>query len=156
MSPNLSSKHFANNRLLYEQALYSLMRLAGVVRGGISTPTLQPVTKDALEMQVAEKDLHVFPDECISERCSRPNACEDSQCHLCRHCLSTEEIGYLTPAFLEHTNRHMCRRIFPRPVLREEAKDWKSKVYRVNMTATNVKMDQWYAGKCLIDRNWCD
>ena len=156
MSPNLSSKHFSSNRLLYEQALYSLLRLTGIVRGGISSPNLQPVTKEALEMQIAEKDLHVFPDECISERCSRTTACEDNHCHLCRHCLSSEELGYLTPAFLEHTNRHMCRRVFPRPVLREEAKKWKDKVHGENVTSANIKMEQWFAGKCLMDRNWCD
>jgi hypothetical protein len=27
----------------------------------------------------------------------------------------------LQGAFLEHTNRHMCRRIFPKPMPREEA-----------------------------------
>jgi tubulin monoglycylase TTLL15 len=34
MSPNLSSKHFAGNRLLYEQVIYSLLRLVGVARPG--------------------------------------------------------------------------------------------------------------------------
>lgn len=30
MSPNLSSAHFVQNQLLYEQVLYNLMRLVGV------------------------------------------------------------------------------------------------------------------------------
>ncbi len=34
MSPNLSSKHFAGNRLLYEQVIYNLLRLVGVARPG--------------------------------------------------------------------------------------------------------------------------
>merc|ERR1712203_746873 len=41
MSPNLSSKHFAQNRLLYEQVVYNVLRLAGVVRGGIFGHNLQ-------------------------------------------------------------------------------------------------------------------
>ena len=34
MSPNLSSKHFAGNRLLYEQVIYNLLRLVSVARPG--------------------------------------------------------------------------------------------------------------------------
>ena len=34
MSPNLSSKHFAGNRLLYEQVIYNVLRLVGVARPG--------------------------------------------------------------------------------------------------------------------------
>ena len=52
MSPNLSSKHFALNRRLYEQVVYSLLRLSGVVRGGIFSSSLQPGSEDETEMQV--------------------------------------------------------------------------------------------------------
>jgi tubulin monoglycylase TTLL15 len=54
MSPNLSSKHFALNRRLYEQVMYSLLRLAGVVRGGIFSSSLQPGSEEETEMQVKE------------------------------------------------------------------------------------------------------
>lgn len=30
MSPNLSSEHFAGNKLLYEQVVFSLLRLVGI------------------------------------------------------------------------------------------------------------------------------
>ena len=52
MSPNLSSKHFAMNRLLYEQVLYSLLRLNGVVRGGVFSDGLAPRSREEEEMQV--------------------------------------------------------------------------------------------------------
>ena len=53
MSPNLSSKHFALNRRLYEQVVYSLLRLGGVVRGGVFSSSLQPGSVDETEMQVS-------------------------------------------------------------------------------------------------------
>lgn len=156
MSPNLSSKHFALNRRLYEQVVYSLLRLTGVLRGGIVSNSLQPSSKEELEMQMADQDLHVFPDECLSEKCSKVTACEDKSCHLCKHCLSSEDLDFLRPAFLEHTNRHLCRRIFPIPESREEAQKWQKKVFTRNETSSNIKMAQWFSGKCLLDRNWCD
>jgi tubulin monoglycylase TTLL15 len=52
MSPNLSSKHFALNRMLYEQVLYSLLRLNGILRGGIFGETLTSRSKEETEMQV--------------------------------------------------------------------------------------------------------
>lgn len=69
-------------------------------------------------MQVAEKDLHVFPEECSSESCSGTDACDDPTCHLCKRCLNTEEIEYLRMAFLEHCNKHQARRIWPKTLSR--------------------------------------
>ena len=57
MSPNLSSKHFALNRRLYEQVVYSLLRLSGVVRGGIFASNLQPGSEEEVEMQVNDKSV---------------------------------------------------------------------------------------------------
>ena len=54
MSPNLSSKHFAMNRLLYEQVVYNLLRLNGVLRGGVFSQGLDPRTADEEEMQVGD------------------------------------------------------------------------------------------------------
>ena len=60
MSPNLSSKHFAMNRLLYEQVIYNLLRLNGVLRGGVFSAGLAPRTTDEAEMQV--KELRILLD----------------------------------------------------------------------------------------------
>lgn len=60
MSPNLSTKHFAMNRLLYEQVIYSTLRLAGVVRGGVTSSSLAPTTNDEMEMQVIILILNVL------------------------------------------------------------------------------------------------
>jgi len=64
MSPNLSSKHFSLNRMLYEQVLYSLLRLNGILRGGVYGEFLTPKSKEETEMQVRRKKkqlfLHIF------------------------------------------------------------------------------------------------
>ena len=156
MSPNLSSKHFAMNRLLYEQVLYSLLRLNGILRGGISSTTLTPTSQEEAEMQLAEKDLRVFPEECASESCAASaSACDKRECQLCKQCLASEEIEYPKMAALEHLNRHQCARIFPEPMTTKEASKWKSKTYDDEETDSNKKMDQWFAGKCLLDERWC-
>ena len=37
MSPNLSTKHFSGNRLLYEQVIYNFLRLVGIGRPGLKS-----------------------------------------------------------------------------------------------------------------------
>ncbi len=59
-------------------------------------------------------------------------------------------------AFLEHANRHQARRILPEPADRAAAARWREKRYPSNETEANIKMDQWFLGKCLAERNWCD
>ena len=136
------------------QVIYSLLRLNGILRGGLSSSSLQATSREETEMQVASKDLRVFPEECLSERCSSTSACEDNHCHLCKHCVSTEEAEYLRMAFMEHVNRHQVKRIFPSPMSRLEAAKWKD--FSNSDTPTNVKMKQWFAGKCLLDEYWCN
>ena len=51
-------------------------------------------------MQVADKDLFVFADDCVSQRCSKSDACDDSKCRLCKHCLADEDIDVLRSAYL--------------------------------------------------------
>ena len=62
MSPNLSSQHFPPNRLLYEQVIFNLFRLVGIV------PTNRLKSDDPLmrQPQAAFKDLAVFPDRCAT------------------------------------------------------------------------------------------
>ncbi len=104
---------------------------------------------------MADKDLRVFPEECLSQRCSGVSSCSERGCELCRHCVSSEEAESLRAAFLEHANRHQARRILPRPVTREEAAGWRTKRYPEGETEANRKMDQWFMGKCLAESRWC-
>ncbi|XP_040571969.1 probable tubulin polyglutamylase ttll-15 [Lepeophtheirus salmonis] len=157
MSPNLSSAHFTLNRMLYEQVVYSLLRLVGVIRGGIHASSLQSTSSEELEMQVANKDLYVFSDECSSQACSTGDACEDVACRLCKRCLDDDELEFIRAAYLEHHNCHNCKRIFPSPFSYEDAKKWKEvQEWGEGQEQNNHKMHQWLYGKCLIDRSWCN
>ena len=51
-------------------------------------------------MQVSDKDLFVFADECVSQRCSKSDACDDAKCRLCKHCLADDELDFLRTAYL--------------------------------------------------------
>ena len=116
MSPNLSSKHFSQNRLLYEQVVYNVLRLVGVARGGMYGHNLQSRSNEEQEMQVSDKDLAVYADECSSAQCSQPNSCDKVLCRLCSQCITSEEKVFLRMAYLEHVNRHACKRIYPESV----------------------------------------
>ncbi len=152
MSPNLSTKHFSGNRLLYEQVIYNLLRLVGIGRPGIHAPSLLPTTREEYEMQVSDKDISVFPEKCSSHRCSEPESCEQVDCRLCQHCLSTEQEEFLKLAYLEQLNRHATKRLYPRPT---GAKISLDNINLKELSVNNAIMHQWYLGKCLIDESWC-
>ena len=95
--------------------------------------------------------------KCSSEECSKPGSCSNSWCWLCYKCLTTEELTYLRMAFLEHTNRHQTRRVYPKQFSPSEAEEAETsrKVPEADRSVSNQKMHQWFAGKCFIDRRWC-
>ena len=161
MSPNLSSKHFSQNRLLYEQVVYNVLRLAGVVRGGIYGHNLQTRTLEEQEMQVSDKDLAVYADECSSAQCSQPNSCDKVLCRLCTQCVTSEERVFLRMAYLEHVNKHICKRIYPEPVMKNKvAHSFTEETLRNQLpdklSTNNAKMHQWFIGKCMQSSTWCN
>ena len=92
-------------RLLYEQAIYNLLRLVRIARPGLASSTLLSTSKEEAEMQVSEKDITVFADVCASKKCSELNSCDMQECALCKNCLSGEDVIFLKEAYLEHLNR---------------------------------------------------
>merc|ERR1712226_644593 len=76
------------------------------------------------EMLASDKDLFTHSDLCSSEECSKVDSCRVrmDKCGVCKQCLSAEEKSWLRAAFLEHTNRHSARRIFPKSVDQSEAR----------------------------------
>jgi len=127
-------------------------------------------------MQVSERDLFVNADDCVSQRCSKSGACDDSVCRLCKDCLSEESFADLKAAYLEHTNKHTCKRLFPPGIsvfyilfkfknhnllahlelTYEEAVELKSQDDPwSHLSSSNAKMHQWFLGKCLINKSWC-
>ncbi|XP_042205513.1 probable tubulin polyglutamylase ttll-15 [Homarus americanus] len=151
MSPNLSSAHFKENRLLYEQVVYNLLCLVGVGRA-IHSSSLASRSTDEYEMQVAHKDLVVFPDHCATNCRNGGNDCNKVECQLCLPCLSKEQLAYFSRAYLEHQQRGACRRVVPQPIDPDHAHDAAN---MSGLTAENTLMMEWFRGQCLYDRTFC-
>lgn len=66
-------------------------------------------------MQVAEKNIMVFPYECSSSLCAKN--CHIPLCRLCRQCLSKESKITLFQAYREHMNKGECKRVYPPPLV---------------------------------------
>ena len=155
MSPNLSTKHFSGNRLLYEQVIYNFLRLVGIGRPGLHATSLLPSSKEEFEMQVSDKDISVFPENCVSEKCSEPKACEYLECRLCQHCVTSDTEEFLKLAFLEHVNRHATKRIFPKFWTNSAEAEAEVESKNEELSTNNAMMQQWFRGKCVIDEFWC-
>ena len=108
-------------------------------------------------MQVSDKDISVFVDSCASEKCSVPEACDQVKCKLCQHCLSTEHDEFLKMAYLEHLNRHITKRLYPRPfgTKKEAIKEANNPNEEPELSDNNAIMHQWFRGKCIMDESWC-
>lgn len=151
MSPNLSSSHFKENRLLYEQVVFNLLSLVGVGRF-VHSSTLLARSKDEAEMQVAPKDLVVFADHCLANCNERANACDKVECQLCLPCLSKDQLADLSRAYLEHKQRGECRRVVPQPINPDHAHEPSN---MSGLTPDNTLLTEWFRGKCLIDKTFC-
>ncbi|XP_046642006.1 probable tubulin polyglutamylase ttll-15 [Daphnia pulicaria] len=148
MSPNLSSQHFPPNRLMYEQVIFNVLKLIGIIPSGYPNSV---GTDDELlsQPEVAFKDLVVFPDRCAASRCAN---CSSLECKLCKPCLTESLKSDLTEAFKEHTRRHVCRRVVPPSLMPEEIEEG---VDVKGLTEINQLMHSWFHGKCLLDNSWC-
>ncbi|CAH0550539.1 unnamed protein product [Brassicogethes aeneus] len=149
MSPNLSSAHFPQNKLLYQQVLYNVLGLVGV---GENLYRNSLVMRSPLEeeMIVSYKSIATFPKECHSNLCR--NGCSSPQCQLCKNCLSPMTKKDLALAYKEHVHRGNCKRIFPPPMTQEEAK----KITNLEEYSPENQLHyKWFIGKCLLDKSWC-
>ncbi|XP_031617910.1 probable tubulin polyglutamylase ttll-15 [Contarinia nasturtii] len=146
MSPNLSSAHFQQNTLLYEQVIYNLMNLVGI-GSSIHRESLRTQTTDAEQMMSADKNIAVHAEHCTSDMCVE--SCELPECELCRPCLSAQDISDLHMAYREHVNRGETKRIFPVPIISGKSADLSE------LNANNQKMSRWFAGKCAMESIWC-
>ncbi|XP_061415361.1 probable tubulin polyglutamylase ttll-15 isoform X1 [Lethenteron reissneri] len=141
MSPNLSSRHFPPNRLLYEQVLFSTLQLVGVASSVIQGDT------HSLAMQVSDRDIQTHPELCLHH-------CRDScehKCQLCESCLSAAWRSALKDAHLEHTRRWSARRVVPPAT---DQRGW-DPLQEARLSEHNQLMAWWFKGKCLQDITWC-
>lgn len=142
MSPNLSSAHFAPNKLLYEQVIYNLFSLVGLTRiDGIKD--WNQYDSDSWNLRVSEKDLAVNEDLCTSDECFM--SCRSDSCRSCYMCLSDGVKLTLKDAYLEHNSRWNSKRLLP-----------STKENSINPTSgiNQIQID-WFNGKCSINSDWC-
>lgn len=172
MSPNLSSQHFTQNTLLYEQVIFNLLNLVGV-GSSLHRESLRKQygklislqfffkenslistfrrTNDVEQMLSSDKSIAVFADQCAKPKCAE--SCESPECELCRPCLSTQDISDLHMAYREHIYRGDTKRIFPQSI--DPSKLPLTEDDLSELTAKNRMITKWFAGKCAVDSTWC-
>ena len=159
MSPNLSSMHYSKQATMFEQVIYNSLRLVNVARGGILSDSLKETSAGERKMQVSDRDIAVSPEVCSSFQCTSQDSCKKVQCQLCKECLSHKELTSIYSAYLEHLNRHACKRLIPKPLQsREKAKKeaQPNSKYYANLSPGDLKMHQWFLQKCLQNEKWCE
>ncbi|CAJ0581849.1 unnamed protein product, partial [Mesorhabditis spiculigera] len=142
MSPNLSSGHFKQNQVLYEQVLQNILSLAGVgshlelqaqrylrSRGGL------------LNSEVSDRDLSLDFVECGEAKCEKCDG--DPICRLCAQCIDDKMISALRETEREHLSRRNMVRI-----------DFSSK--NEKNTAEDLLLHHWLLKKCEQRADWCN
>ncbi|XP_076314567.1 putative tubulin polyglutamylase ttll-15 isoform X3 [Tachypleus tridentatus] len=150
MSPNLSSAHFPENKLLYEQVIFNVLSLVGV--GYLfQTDSLKTKSSDETNMVVSDRDIQVFAHDCVLDSCKY--SCQGN-CQLCTQCLTDEEKYILKDTYQEHLRRGNCRRVIPAATSEEEASQTKLDDLH-HQGSSNALLKRWFQGKCLQDPTWC-
>ena len=153
MSPNLSSKHFPQNKRLYEHVVYTVLKLVGLAEHVDTNSVLH-----SEDMRVAPCDIRVLPDMCHSPQCN--TSCDPIQCQLCRRCVPKDLELILREAYMEHQNRGGARRLLPKPLNATEISHWDfdtelSNIDLNGMSRNNILMNLWFIGKCRMDVSYC-
>lgn len=143
MSPNLSSLHFAPNRLLYHQVLYNLFSLLGLTKHTHFLQTWVDRPAALWDMSVAEHDLSIAGEsDCLSAEC---DTCGPQECVACWRCVAEDLKPHLADAYLEHLNKWNMKRLLP------STSDEKFIPYGER----NYAQLRWFVGKCLQDESFC-
>ncbi|KAH8407063.1 hypothetical protein KR222_005194, partial [Zaprionus bogoriensis] len=147
MSPNLSSAHFKPNSLLYEQVIYSVFNLVGIL------PVSEAGSRRAIstDMVTADKNLVTSLNKCASYACDK--SCNREECDLCLPCMSGTEYDWLLRAHEEHLHRVDMKRIFPQPI--HNLQEFDIDVETKNMSKRNAWITRWFYHKCRFDSTWC-
>lgn len=150
MSPNLSSAHFKQNSLLYEQVIYNVLNLVGI-GSYLRRESFKKSDTDVEAMLSADKNIMVNGDVCSQLPCSE--SCSPVECQLCKPCLSQSDTAELHRAYREHVNRGDTKRIFPVPI-NVQNKPLQGDFYN-ELSPSNQMISRWFHQKCLNDRTWC-
>jgi tubulin monoglycylase TTLL15 len=182
MSPNLSSRHFPPNRLLYEQVLNSYFSLVGLTqfaRQHLSS-TMLPVhyldgrvelPKDSVKLGggkygldelISEKELSVYEELCVSNECHMN--CHKTDCKVCYFCLNNQDKLHLRRAIFEQYSRWNFKRLLPSTLdedlqLQAQHPDRLSGApppdNQEELVNSNHIHVQWFRGKCFSDPRFC-
>lgn len=151
MSPNLSSAHFKQNSLLYEQVIYSILNLVGI-GSYVKRENFKKLEPDMEAMLSSDKNIMVNGHVCSKLPCSE--SCSPVECQLCKPCLSYNEISELHRAYREHVNRGDTRRIFPIPI--KDPSEPLDNEFIEELSPSNQMISRWFYEKCVNDRSWCN
>lgn len=138
MSPNLSSAHFKQNGVMYEQVVFNTLNLAGLSRVSDHRDTIDNILSN-------DRNLQVYKDECL--KCSN---CDSDVCKLCLFCTSDSIKEMLKSAFRERVNQGHCIRVYPHSSRIQ--KDYNS---FSKLSINDRLLHLWYKGKCIEDKTWC-
>lgn len=151
MSPNLSSAHFKQNFILYEQVVYHALNLVGIGHY-LSRESFKALDQETEMMLSADKNIMINGEVCGQLPCSE--SCAPVECQLCKPCMSRSEISELHQAYREHVNRGDTKRIFPVRIA-DPKKSLLDDADFNSLSSKNQMMTRWFHGKCLTDSNWC-
>lgn len=151
MSPNLSSAHFKQNFILYEQVIYNVLNLVGVGHYLLRESFRRQDTETEI-MLSTEKNIMVNGEVCGQLPCSE--SCAPIECILCKPCLNTQDLINLHRAYREHVNRGDTKRIFPVHITNPKKSLSDDSAFQ-KLSPKNQMMTRWFQGKCLTDKNWC-
>lgn len=146
MSPNLSSKHFPPNRILYEQVLHSYFNLVGM-RGHHRGLT------NGLDDIIKDKELSVYEDLCVSEECHLN--CVKPECLICYFCLRDADKLHMKRAIYEHNSRWNFKRLLPSTDDEYLQFQLIHPENHQQLLDSNYIHVHWFRGKCLQDVSWC-
>lgn len=171
MSPNLSSRHFPPNRLLYEQVLNSYFSLVGLTQyaqqhltdlpihhldGKLTLPRdsiKSPNDRYGLDRIISEKDLSVYEDLCVSDACHMN--CHETECKICYFCLDYSTKLQLRRAIFEQHSKWNFKRLLPST--RDADLEMQLVHPDTNLQAVDANYIhvQWFKGKCSSDQRFC-
>ncbi|XP_013793006.1 uncharacterized protein LOC106476937 [Limulus polyphemus] len=91
-------------------------------------------------MVVSDRDVRVFPHDCVLDSCKY--SCQGN-CQLCTRCLNDEEKYILKEAYREHLRRGNCRRVIPSSTYEKEANQTKL-IDLSHLSSRNALLKRWF------------
>ncbi|VDL82679.1 unnamed protein product [Nippostrongylus brasiliensis] len=157
MSPNLSSGHFRQNQVLYEQVLFNVFSLVGIASAFTKQAGRQILQSDtSKDFVVTENEIHIPLKYCTDGTC---RGCDAKM--LCAECMTATTKSFLRQSVLEHIDRRNMK------LLNIDYSN--QKVPKDPLTLRNIPISPqfqpitkedslfliWREAKCKGDSTWC-